>query len=287
MKTYTPTFILAAGLIFAGCEKPASIILTAGDSRSATPQTFERSNSLAKRFRTRRIAQQRLEASGDASFSDTGHASPTLRERLSQARSESDPNLRAAAFESVAWDAVETDAAVFDEAFAELAADSPERRRLLAHEGSRLAEEEPESALSLAYELAADSEYAEFSGAIAVALAEKNPQSSAALVASLSDETVKHRCAVQVLQRWSGSDPSAAAAWVAGFPEGAARTDGLSVVIQSWLTNDPPGLAAWLKTQAAIQMQGESLSALSTIVAQQPEPTRIASLIRFPQIKLP
>jgi len=196
-----------------------------------------------------------------------------LRGSYDEALASPDPAARERALEQVAWDGIDVDADLAQQAFEALPRDSAASRRLVAHFAMRLADTDPEQAIAWAKGLEHEGERAEAFGRIAVVISATDPQKAAALVAAeMPPGTPRDRAVVQVLQRWSQASPADATGWISGFTPGGARSAGLKVTLAAWVVTDGPAAAAWLESRTDDSIRTESLLAVAeTLRSGKPE----------------
>lgn len=188
----------------------------------------------------------------------------SLRSALTAAREIKSPGERAKALAEVAWNALETDPQLANQALLLLPDESREKTRLLEHLATRLAEQDPAAALAWADSLGTEQGIADAKARIALVLAESEPERAARL---LSESGVDGRgfdvAAVQVIERWAARTPADAAAWVLAFPPGAAREAGLKSVISHWAESDSQGVFTWMAGQENDAVRAEITLAMA------------------------
>lgn len=221
---------------------------------------------------TRLTLRERGERSPDAKAA--------LREDLDVALKDPDPASKQRALEQIAWEAIDVDPDLSQEAFEALAPDSEASRKLVAHFAMRLADADPEQAIEWAQGLEHAEERAEAFGRIAVVIAAKDPARGASLaMAELPAGKTRDKAVVQVVQRWSQSAPAAAAEWIAGVPAGAARSAGLRMIVDRWMKADPAALAGWVEAREAkdLTLRMDCLVAVAKALREVPDPARRAA----------
>lgn len=182
-----------------------------------------------------------------------------LRRLVEQRSQESGPELDRQLAEA-AWEVIDEDPGLAEEAIRLLPGDHPDRLRLLQHFALRLAESDPGAASAWAAALDSDADKSLVCGRIAVVIAEKDPEKAAGL---LSETGLAGRdfevSVVEVLQRWSAADAVASMRWVVQFPAGRLREESLRTVFGRWLQTDAPAAVAWLGsiTDAALKQEAE------------------------------
>jgi hypothetical protein len=241
------------GLSLASCDKPHSADI---HKDAAAPEA-----------RVARDGHQPRERKQDAP-----EALRTLLETAIRIKS---PEAREKALADIAWNAIEIDPGLAQEAFQRLPTDSLEKTRLIQYYAMRLAEEDTDAALEWADGLGTEREIAAAKGQIALAIAETDPHRAASL---LSESGIAGRefdvAVVQVIQRWAAKSASDSAAWVSSFPPGEAREAGIRVIAEQWLPHDASAAFAWLVTLKDTGFRNESARAMEGVILQQPADIR-------------
>ncbi|MCW1921049.1 hypothetical protein OKA05_00690 [Luteolibacter arcticus] len=184
---------------------------------------------------------------------EEAEAKVALRQALEDAGKESDPAAREKAVAAVAWDAIDVDRELAQQAFAALAPGGEEARRLIAHFAMRLADTDPEAALEWARGLEQPAERDDALGRVAAVISATDPQRAAALaLEEVPEGPLRDRTVVQVVQRWSQSAPADAGKWVAALPAGRARSAALEHLAGTWSAADAPAFAAWASKQEPV-----------------------------------
>lgn len=206
-------------------------------------------------------------------------AAESLRASLKTAREITSPEEREIALAQVAWNALDLDPELAREVLGQLTADSVEKIRLIQHFAMRLAEENPDEALTWADALGSEKETAAARCQIALVISDGDPQRAAEL---LSESGIEGRdfdvVAVQVLQRWAARTPADAAAWVAVFPPGKSRDAGMKAVVAEWAEQDPQAVFAWMGKAGGESLRKEAARAMAEALAEQPQDVRNAWL---------
>jgi hypothetical protein len=197
------------------------------------------------------------------------------RATFTKAREIESPEQREAAIARIAWDALDLDPELAREAFEQLAADGPERIRLIQHFAMNLAEQNIDEALQWADALGSEKETAAARCQIALVLADSDPERAAGL---LSESAIAGRefdvAVVQILQQWAASNPPAAAAWVEMFPPGASRAAGIKAVISPWLESDVPAVYSWMEKLGDDALRAEAAAAMAGLLMEQSDAVR-------------
>ncbi|MCU0749378.1 MAG: hypothetical protein MUF13_07525 [Akkermansiaceae bacterium] len=182
------------------------------------------------------------------------------QENLASALQIEAPEERQKAIAEIAWNALETDPQLAEDALAKLTADSEDRLQLIEHFAMTKASEDPEAAMAWARSLESDLEISTALGQIALVIADTDPHRAAQL---LSDSGMEGRqfdvAVVQVLERWAEQDPIQATDWVMSFPPGETRQAGLTATFSTWADRDTSNALAWMAT---VEGEPKSLSAL-------------------------
>lgn len=228
--------ILSSLLFFSACEKKNESTSTAPDQEESGPGKSTKSTKTDRHGGTRvereTVAKSELRAAFDAALKET------------------DPAAREKAMSQVAWDAIDVDRQIAQQAFAELTRGGEESRKLVAHFAMRMAEDNPETALAWARNLEQAEERNDALGRIAAVIAEKDPKQAIDLATGEVEEgPMRNRAMVQVAQRWAQKDPAKAGKWVASLPEGSARRGALINLAKTWSNSDATGFANWASTQ--------------------------------------
>jgi hypothetical protein len=249
--------ILCPGLLLVCCDKPGESSTRKGDNEPA-----------------RRVAR-----SPRSPRENPPDALAELRVTLKAAEKIEAPEAREKALADVAWNALEIDPELARDAFLQLSADNPEKIRLIQHYAMRLAEQDPDEALTWAATLGSEKEIAAANGQIALVLAESDPQRAANL---LSESGIVGRefevAVVQVLQRWAAASPPDAAAWAISFPPGAARAAGINIIVAQWAKTDAQATLAWMSALQDETVRKEVALAMEEALLQQPQDIRDAWL---------
>lgn len=245
--------VLLSGLLLVCCDKPGSSDISDDEPTSNT-------NIPRRRHALREPAADQPAA---------------LRELFEMALAIESPAARDKALADVAWNALESDPELAQQAFEQLPADSPEKIRLIQHSAMRLAEQNPDEALEWADALGTEQEIAAAKGQIALAMAETDPLRAANL---LSESGIAGRefdvAVVQVIQRWAAKSAPDAAAWVSSFPQGAAREAGIRIIAEQWLPRDAPSAFEWFSTLQDAALRQETARAMEGVILQQPADIR-------------
>lgn len=205
-----------------------------------------------------------------------------LKRTFDEALTSTDAASREKMLEQVAWDGIDVDPELGRRAFEKLAPDSEGRRKLSAHFAMRLAESNPDEAITWAQSLTEEGERGEALGRIAVVISDHDPERGARLVAEqVPAGTPRDRVVVQVLQRWSQADPSAATEWAGDFSAGAARSAGLKVSIAAWIEKDAPAAAAWIGAKEDEALRADCLVAVAESLRSAPAADRTQRLAAF------
>lgn len=189
---------------------------------------------------------------------------------------------------AVAWDAIETDQEVSQEAFGKMSPDSPEKIRLIQHYAMGFATHNMVDAIDWANALENEMERSAALSHIAVALAETNPLLAAELLADADMPGRDFEVAVvQVIQRWAAQSPADAAAWVVTFPPSAARQASITTIAGRWLPLDAATAFAWMETMTDSTLRQETARAMQGVILQQKPEIRDAWLQYYtPQIRI-
>ena len=241
--------LLSSGLLLVCCDKPAS-----PDARKDTAAPTE---PVARGGHAPRV-----QAAG------TPAALQTILETALKIES---PAAREKALADVAWNALEIDPELASKAFQQLPAGSTEKIRLIQHYAMRLAEHDPDEALTWAATAGSEREIAAANSQIALVLAETDPGRAANLLSESG--AISHEfdvAVVQVVQRWAAQSPPDAAAWVVLFPPGAAREAGVKIITEQWLPRDAPAAFHWLETLQDERLRKETARAMEGVILQQP-----------------
>jgi hypothetical protein len=205
-----------------------------------------------------------------------------LKRTFDDALATPDAAARDKTLEQVAWDGIDVDPELARRAFEKLAPDSEGRRKLAAHFAMRLAESNPDEAVTWAQALPEEGERGEALGRIAVVISAHDPERAARLVAEqVPAGTPRDRVVVQVLQRWSQADPGAATEWAGDFSAGAARSAGLKVAIAAWLEKDAPAAATWIAAKGEESLRADCLVAVAESLRAAPASDRTQRLAAF------
>jgi hypothetical protein len=208
---------------------------------------------------------------------DSGVVDPVedLRKSLEHAEGMTSPDAREKALADVVWNAVEIHPETAHAAFHQLSANSAEKLRLLRHYAMRLAADNPEDAIEWASGLESKIEISAVISHIALELSSKDPVRAAHL---LFDYGIEGRdfdvAVVQVVQRWAASSPPDAVAWVEKFTAGNVREASLQAVFERWLLQDTGAAIQWAESIQDASLRGETESAISSVLIQQPDTTR-------------
>ena len=224
--------ILSSLLLFSACEKKNE-----STSQTSAPEESGPGKS-TKSTKTDRHAGTRSERQTAAKNE--------LREALEAAQSETDPATREKALSQVAWDAIDIDRAIAQQAFAGLTRGSEESRKLIAHFAMRMADDDPEAALEWARNLEDAKERDEALGRVAAVIADKNPGKAATLaLEEIPEGPIRAQAVIQVAQRWTQTNPAKTGEWLATLPAGLARRSSVVVLARSWSETDAAGFGAW------------------------------------------
>lgn len=192
------------------------------------------------------------------------------RSQLATALGIESPEEREAAIAEIAWNALESDPELAQEALGKLTPDSEPRIKLLRHFAMNLAGENPAEALEWANQLESDVEESAAMERIALVIAEDDPSRAAHL---LSESGIEGRgfdvAVVGVLQRWASQNAADAAAWVALFPAGDAREAGIRTVISEWTETDPGAAVSWMGTLDLQELRDEAALAMALALSEQ------------------
>lgn len=173
-----------------------------------------------------------------------------FRDSLDEARRMAAGAERNERLAELAWNAIEREPEVAEDAMELLPAGGRARIELTSHLAMRMADEDLEGALEWALDLPSENEMAAAFGRIALVMAERDPVEAATL---LSETGVAGReldvALVEALSIWSNQSPVDAAEWVALFPEGAARDAGFREVISEWVEQDVSAAWAWVEAR--------------------------------------
>ena len=189
------------------------------------------------------------------------------------------PTEREKELAAIAWDAIETDPEIAHEAFAKMAAGSPEKIRLIQHYAMRLASQNIDEVVEWAESLESETEKSATLSHIAIAIAETDPERAANL---LFEADIPGRdfevAVVQVIQRWAAQSPAEAAAWVSQFPQSPAREASVKIIAERWLPLDAPAAYEWLGGIKDPVLRQETARAMEGVILQQSVETRTAWL---------
>lgn len=176
------------------------------------------------------------------------------------------------ALEQVAWDAVELDPAIAQDALDQLTPGSPAAVRLIGHFAMRMADDDPASAIEWVNELENEDERAEAFGRIAVVWSNSEPESAAALVmAEMPPGRPRDRTCVQLVQRWSQQDPKAAISWAVDLENQSARQAGIQAAMSEWVVNGGEEAEAWvLATEEGAPRTEAEVALAKVLMAQTP-----------------
>jgi hypothetical protein len=181
--------------------------------------------------------------------------------------------MREKALSEFAWNAIETDPALAQEAFQRLTAGSSEKIRLIEHYALRLAEQNIEEALLWSDGLSTEQEKAVAKYNIALVIAKTDPLLAASM---LSECGIAGRdfdvAAVHVIRSWASSSAPDAVAWVSMFPPGPSREAGFQAIAQQWLISDPGAVFSWLESTTDNTLRHETSKAIAGAIDQQPPP---------------
>jgi hypothetical protein len=228
--------ILSSLLFFSACEKKNESSSSSSNSEEGGP------GKPTKSTRTDRQGSTRAER-------ETA-AKSELRAALEAAESEADPAARQKALAQVAWDGIDIDRRIAQQAFDLLTPGSEEATKLIAHFAMRMADDNPDTALEWARNLEQAEERDDALGRIAAVLADKDPSRAAALATDeVAEGPLRNRAVVQVAQRWAQKDPAKASKWVSSLPEGSGRRGALINVAKTWSNSDATAFANWASTQ--------------------------------------
>lgn len=261
-----PAVILSSLLIFSACEKKSESTSTAPDQEESGPSKSTKSTKTDRHGGTR-VERQTL-------------AKSELRAAFDAVLKESDPAAREKAMAQVAWDAIDVDRQIAQQAFAELTRGSEESRKLVAHFAMRMAEDNPETALAWARNLEQAEERNDALGCIAAVIAEKDPNQAIDLATGEVEEgPMRNRAMVQVAQRWAQKDPAKAGKWVASLPEGSARRGALINLAKTWSNSDAAAFANWASTQerALPEMPSAVAAVLRSLPDEEARKERLAT----------
>ena len=171
---------------------------------------------------------------------------------------------RQKAIAEIAWNALETDPQLAEDALAKLTTDSEDRLQLIEHFAMTKASEDPDAAMAWARSLESDLEISTALGQIALVIADTDPHRAAQL---LSDSGMEGRqfdvAVVQVLERWAEQDPLQATDWVISFPPGDAREAGLSATFSAWADRDTSKALSWMATVESSDLRQEVARAMA------------------------
>lgn len=174
------------------------------------------------------------------------------------------PEERQKAIAEIAWNSLETDPQLADDALAKLTTDSEDRLQLIEHFAMTKASENPEAAMAWARSLESDLEISTALGQIALVIADTDPHRAAQL---LSDSGMEGRqfdvAVVQVLERWAEQDPLQATDWVMSFPPGETRQAGLSATFSAWADRDTSKALSWMATVESSDLRQEVARAMA------------------------
>ena len=256
--------ILSSLLFFSACEKKnesSSSYSTAEEGSPGNPSKSSRTGS------------------GTRSERDTV-AKNELRAALEAAEKEPDPVAREKAIAQVAWDGIDVDHGIAQQAFAGLTPGSEEARKLIAHFAMRMADDNPDTALEWARNLEQAEERDDALGRIAAVLADKDPTRAAALATDeVAEGPLRNRAVVQVAQRWAQKDPAKAGKWISSLPEGSGRRGALINVAKTWSNSDGTAFANWASTQesALPEMPSAVVAVLRSIPDEAARAQRLAT----------
>ena len=185
-------------------------------------------------------------------------------------------------FAEVAWDAIELDPELAQEAFARLETGTEASKRLIGHFVMRLADEDPVAAVEWARGLEDPAERSEGLGRAAVVIANQEPQLAGDLVVNeMEPGRSRDRSAVQVVQRWSQSNPEAALSWAESLDSRPARQAGMSEAVGRWMSRDESAVVSWLVAVETEQARAEAVLAVADALGRMPdeESQRIIGLL--------
>ena len=248
-----PCFWIAALLV--SCDKPQG-------TRDAT--SSEQSKSRATRV--------------DRLRSDYGsNKQRQPREALAAAEKIEDTEARDKALAEFAWGAFESDQNDFLKAFEKISTDSEDKIPLIEFYAMRLAEKNPNEALTWADSLGSKKETDTAKEQVIQVLMDKDPQHAAKLLPKPGiDGAEIDGTALQTLHRWMAVTPQDAAAWVSTFPSGDARKVAIEAVVSDWAQMDSKAAFSWLATLNNKAIHDEASHAMIETFKEQPQEIREA-----------
>lgn len=171
------------------------------------------------------------------------------------------------ALATVAWDAIELDPDLAQEAFDRLEEGSEASRRLIGHFVMRLADEDPTAALEWARGLEDESERSEALGRAAVVISNADPQTAGDIVLNeMSPGRPRDRSAVQVVQRWSQGDPQSALMWAESLESRPARQAGMVEAVGRWMGSDESACVDWVVSVEEGRARSEAVFAVAAAI---------------------
>lgn len=180
---------------------------------------------------------------------------------------------RQKAFEQVAWDAIELDPAIAQDALDQLTPGSPAAVRLVGHFAMRMADDDPAGAIEWVRQLENESERSEAFGRIAVVWSNADPEAAVALVMEeMLPGRPRDRTCVQLVQRWSQQDPKSAVSWAVDLENRSARQAAIQAALGQWFLKDERATEEWVLAAEEGAPRSEAEVALTKVLmAQTPQ----------------
>jgi len=174
---------------------------------------------------------------------------------------------RQRAMAGVAWDAIELDPELAQQAFDQLQTGSEESKQLIGHFVMRLAAEDGDAAVEWARSLEDSGERSEALGRVAVVLANTDPQAAGEIViGEMEAGRARDRSTVQVVQRWSQAEPKAALDWAVSLESRPARQAGMKEAVARWMAADDEAVAVWLSSVDEGRLRSEGVLATAEVL---------------------